>query len=106
MPFALFLIPLYICIISPIALQYKMNKEKIKILFVTTWFPHEENKHKGIFILEHARAVASTGIEVRVLFINIIHSKSLFHYKYDEYHEHNIKFIKKKLSQFSGNSFI
>ncbi|HBX51160.1 MAG: hypothetical protein A2275_13540 [Bacteroidetes bacterium RIFOXYA12_FULL_35_11] len=74
-----------------------MSPENIKILFVTTWFPHKENQHKGIFILEHARAVAASGVEVRVLFINIIHSNCFFQCKDETYFEDNLKVYKKEI---------
>jgi len=35
-----------------------MSTKRLKILFLTHWFPNENNPMKGIFVLEHARSVA------------------------------------------------
>lgn len=34
------------------------SKKRLKILFVADWYPSEENPVAGIFIREHAKAVA------------------------------------------------
>ena len=40
----------------------------MKILFITAWYPTEENPVSGIFIREHAKAVSLSGDEVIVLY--------------------------------------
>jgi len=35
-----------------------LNKERLKILFLPAWYPSEKNEVAGIFIREHAKAVA------------------------------------------------
>jgi len=54
----------------------------LKILFITAWYPTEENPVKGIFVREYAKAVSTVGDEVV-----IIHSqrtktriRGLYHY--------------------------
>ena len=42
--------------------------EALKILFLPTWYPDEDNPSSGVFIHEHARAAALHN-EVRVLYV-------------------------------------
>ena len=41
----------------------------MKILFISSWYPTDNNPNFGIFIKEHVTAVHSTGIEIKVLAI-------------------------------------
>ena len=34
------------------------NKDRLKILFIPAWYPSKQNLVAGIFIKEHAKAVA------------------------------------------------
>ncbi len=40
---------------------------RLKVLFITEWYPIPEQPMKGIFVQEHARAVAAQGHDVTVL---------------------------------------
>lgn len=40
----------------------------MKILFITAWYPTEENPVKGVFVREHAKAVSAIGDEVIVIY--------------------------------------
>jgi glycosyltransferase involved in cell wall biosynthesis len=42
----------------------------MKILILANWYPSEENPAQGLFVQEHARAMAAAGAEVRVLHFN------------------------------------
>lgn len=66
----------------------------MNILYFTTWFPNKDNNHSGIFILEHAKACKSVGINVKVIFISITHSSKLFQKTYKEYIVDGIKVYK------------
>lgn len=50
----------------------------MNILFLTSWYPTDENPHKGIFVLDHAAAVAGRENKVVVLAITLSHSDRLF----------------------------
>lgn len=42
----------------------------MNILFITPWYPTEAHPHAGVFVQEHARAVAATGaVDLRVLHV-------------------------------------
>lgn len=43
----------------------------MKVLFIAHWFPSLNNAQKGVFIKEHAKALAHVGVEVTVLHIQI-----------------------------------
>lgn len=42
-----------------------------KILFLTCWYPTEENPSAGVFIREHAQAVRLSGVDITVLHLNV-----------------------------------
>jgi len=39
----------------------------MKILFISSWYPTENNPNFGIFVKEHATAIHSTGTEIKLL---------------------------------------
>lgn len=53
----------------------------MKILFITSWYPDEENPVAGIFVQEHAKAVSISGDQVTVIFAKQmkITKKRLYH---------------------------
>lgn len=54
----------------------------MKILFIPSWFPTEENPISGIFFKEQAKALQKNGHTVIVVVINKLWSlKKIFHYK-------------------------
>ncbi len=40
----------------------------MKILFITAWYPNEDNPAAGIFVREHAKAVSTCGDQVVVIY--------------------------------------
>jgi len=52
---------------------------KKKVLFLTFWYPDENNPIKGVFILEHARALLQAGYDVRLVAFNIRYSKKILY---------------------------
>jgi len=43
----------------------------MRVLFLTHWFPTDENPLFGVFILEHAKALKKVGVEVVILHVRI-----------------------------------
>lgn len=56
-----------------------------KVLFLTFWYPSEKDPVKGVFILEHARAIKAAGCEVFILAVRIEHGKSFISYKHETF---------------------
>lgn len=50
----------------------------MKILFVTSWYPGENQPHLGIFVREHARSVQHAGNQVLVLALTLYKSTGFF----------------------------
>lgn len=57
----------------------------MKVLFVTQWYPTATRPYYGVFIREHAMAVALTGCQVSVLSLTIQKSPVFFARKIREY---------------------
>lgn len=49
----------------------------MNILFLTAWYPVTNTPHKGIFIQEHARAIAQAGHTVRVVVLDVSQGKRI-----------------------------
>lgn len=49
----------------------------MKVLFLTHWFPTDENPQKGVFILEQAKALRSVGVEVVIVHVHIESGKGM-----------------------------
>jgi len=50
----------------------------MKILFVTCWYPEPNHPGSGIFIKEHARAIALQGHDIRILHFNFVPGKKFY----------------------------
>ena len=50
----------------------------MKVLFVTSWYPTNENPGFGVFVKEHAKAIHSVQIEIVVLAVLVERSTSIF----------------------------
>ena len=53
-----------------------MNRSKKKILFLTCWYPNKFDSLCGIFVREHALAIAAEGNDMQVVCINLLKSNS------------------------------
>jgi glycosyltransferase involved in cell wall biosynthesis len=49
----------------------------MKVLFVSSWYPTQNNPNYGIFVKEHAKAVQTTSNEIVVLAVLVERSKSI-----------------------------
>ena len=49
----------------------------MRVLFLTHWFPTDENPQKGVFILEQAKALRSVGVEVVIVHVHIESGKGM-----------------------------
>ena len=58
-----------------------------KILFITPWYPTENQPNNGIFIREHARAIHLAGNEVVVTGIIIQPDKKILSASFTEYED-------------------
>ena len=50
----------------------------MNILFLTAWYPVSNTPHKGIFIQEHAKAIAAQGHNVCVIALDVSAGKSVY----------------------------
>jgi glycosyltransferase involved in cell wall biosynthesis len=50
----------------------------MNILFLTAWYPVENTPHKGLFVQEHARAIAEAGHNVTVVVLDVSRGNSLY----------------------------
>lgn len=66
----------------------------MKILFITTWYPNEDNPVEGIFVKEHAKAISMYGDEVTLVYCrrNKIRSKRI--YQINESYEEGIRVVR------------
>ncbi|MGM0589832.1 MAG: glycosyltransferase [Bacteroidota bacterium] len=63
-------------------LSTSVKEDALKVLFVTTWFPTEEQPGSGPFVLEQAKAVQQQGATVKILQIRPIAHAKLYHTRY------------------------
>ncbi len=64
----------------------------MKILYLTCWYPTDEQPGNGIFVREHARAAASAGVDVHVLQIWPVYDRSsLWHTEIRNYEEEGVR---------------
>ena len=61
----------------------------MNILFLTCWYPTKEMPSKGIFIKEHAKAIAQSGNTVVVLLLNVVYGNSFYHKEVDKFFDEN-----------------
>jgi len=57
----------------------------MKVLFISSWYPTENNPNFGIFVKEHATAIHSTGTEIKVLALLTEQSHLFFSIKVNIY---------------------
>lgn len=70
----------------------------MKVLFVTSWYPTQNNPNYGIFVKEHAKAIQATSTEIVVLAVLTERSKSFFKLLTDDYiDESGIRTVEIKL---------
>lgn len=62
-----------------------MPKIKTNILYITNWFPTEDNPIAGIFIKNHIECISNENINKKLLFIHFSKNSSLFSKKITEY---------------------
>lgn len=63
----------------------------MNVLFLTAWYPSDRNPHKGIFVQEHARAIAAAGHNVQVVALDVSDGNSVFSEKYSVTTESGIR---------------
>jgi glycosyltransferase involved in cell wall biosynthesis len=61
----------------------------MKVLFISSWYPSDANPLKGVFVKKHAAAIASAGVDVRVLALVISPSSKLSEKKITEFTDEN-----------------
>lgn len=67
-----------------------LSKSKLKVLFVTCWYPIKERPGFGIFIKEHAKAVLQQpGIDLKVLQIWPVSSRRIYRREYRSFIDEN-----------------
>jgi glycosyltransferase involved in cell wall biosynthesis len=54
----------------------------MNILFLSAWYPTAKSPHKGIFVKEHALAIAGKGNQVKVVALDVTVGKALFGVRY------------------------
>ena len=57
----------------------------MKVLFISSWYPTNENPHYGIFVKEHARAIKTTTTDIRVLAVVVLRAKPYIKVSHREY---------------------
>lgn len=62
---------------------------EMKLLFLTCWYPSEENPLKGIFIKEHAKTIALSGNEIFILFLNVTSGQKMWERSFSEFIDEN-----------------
>lgn len=101
------------------------KKDNISTLLVTCWFPNDENPHQGTFVLDHAKSLLKSNLDVRILYIYVHHGKTSFKISEQTYELEDIPvlkieiaskfwkflyqwplFLRKKILQFSDKKFI
>lgn len=54
----------------------------MNILFLSAWYPTTKSPHKGVFVKEHALAIAGKGNQLKVVALDVSGGKSLFRVSY------------------------
>jgi glycosyltransferase involved in cell wall biosynthesis len=50
----------------------------MKVLFLSTWYPNKKNPYKGIFVKQHAKAIAAFNPEIKVLVLHLVDDSKIF----------------------------
>lgn len=51
-----------------VPVSIKDERLKVKVLFLTPWYPSEKDAMSGLFVQKHVEAVRAQGVDVRVIF--------------------------------------
>ncbi|MFM1874927.1 MAG: hypothetical protein RL266_664, partial [Bacteroidota bacterium] len=70
----------------------------MKVLFLTHWFPTDENPQKGVFILEQAKALRSVGVEVTIVHVHIENGTCLLRNQTSQFEKDGISVTRIDLS--------
>lgn len=70
----------------------------MRVLFLTHWFPTDENPQKGVFILEQAKALQSVGVDVTVAHILIENSSGFLKNEVSKFEMDGIPVVRINLS--------
>lgn len=57
----------------------------MSVLFLSCWYPTEENPLKGIFVREHARAIHASGKKIVVLALNITQGTTFYQKRIEKF---------------------
>ncbi len=60
---------------------------KKSVLFITYWYPSKETPAVGIFVKEHAKAIASSGNNILVLHFDLKYGKHLIRYNLQKFND-------------------